>query len=103
MTAMCTSDTSGWEYLLDFEFIKAFTCSYADAMGFLVFGLLVYGAISLSIYIRTGSVVISTILVFVLGGAVLTQVAVPATGIAVILAIGVIALVVTLAWYEFAR
>jgi hypothetical protein len=78
----CDPQVSEIAYLLNFEFIKAFTCTYFNAAGALVAGLLVYGGVSLSIYIRTDSVLIPTVLLFVTGGAVLSQVAAPGMQIA---------------------
>jgi len=82
---VCDPNVSGFAYLLDFEFIKAFSCTYANAAGFLTTGLLVYGAISMAIYIRTNSVMIPFVLLLLTGGAVMTQVASVAVGIATIL------------------
>ena len=82
--AVCEAGLGFGDYLTNFEFIKAFTCTYANAAGFLVVGLLVYGGISLSIYIETGSVIIPFVLLLTVGGAVLTQVAAPAMTIAVL-------------------
>jgi len=81
---VCTPDKAGHEYLYSFEFIKAFSCTYADPAGFLVVGLFVYGGISLSIFIETGSVVIPFVLILTAGGALLAQVAGVATTIATI-------------------
>lgn len=78
---VCSAGASGVEHLLNFEFIKAMTCTYASSVGFLVMGLLVYGAVGMSIYIRTGSVVIPFVLLLLTGGAVTTQLAGVAMGI----------------------
>lgn len=69
-------------YLLDFQFIKAFSCTYFNAAGMLVTGLLVYSGVAMSIYIRTDSVLIPFVLTMVTGGAVLAQVAAPAVQVA---------------------
>lgn len=101
--AVCDGSTTGTEYLLDFEFIKAVTCTYADPLGLLVFGLLVYGAIALSIYIRTDSITIPVILLFLVGGAVTPQLAGPAAGIATIAVLVTGAGALTLVYLKFAR
>lgn len=84
MASFCAGGASSVEYLTNFEFIKALTCSYADAMGFLAFALVVYGAIALSIYIRTDSITIPVVLLLVLGGAIMPQLAAPAAPLAVL-------------------
>lgn len=62
-------------YLTNFQFIQAFVCVYAQPMGYLVIGLLSWGAISMSYYIRQGSVIIPTVLLFLIGGVALSQTA----------------------------
>jgi len=64
-----------WTYLTDFEFIKAFTCTFANSVGLLVAGTLVYGGIGLFTYVRTGSIIVPFVLLVLVGGAVLSQVA----------------------------
>ena len=86
---VCDPNTSEIAYLLNFEFIKAFSCTYFNSAGMLVTGLLVYGGISLSIYIRTDSVLIPTVLLLITGGAVLSQVAAPAVRVAGLLLVTV--------------
>ena len=86
---VCDPSTSEIAYLLNFEFIKAFSCTYFNSAGMLVTGLLVYGGISLSIYIRTDSVLIPTVLLLITGGAVLSQVAAPAVRVAGLLLVTV--------------
>lgn len=101
--SVCDAGTAGYEYLTNFEFIKAFTCTYANAAGFLVVGLLVYGGISLSIYIRTNSVVIPFVLLLLTGGAVMTQVASVATGLATVLLLTVGAGLITYLYVQYSR
>lgn len=72
-------------HLTNFEFVQAFTCTYANPMGYLVIGLLSWGSISLSYYIRQQSVIIPTVLLFLIGGAALTMVASIATAVVVLL------------------
>jgi hypothetical protein len=100
---LCDPSVTGFEYLLDFEFIKALTCTYANSVGFLVMGLLVYGSISLSIYIRTGSVIIPFVLLLLTGGVVMEQVAGVAVAIATIVVLVVGAGVVTYLYAELSR
>jgi len=100
---MCNPNTGGWEYMLEFEFIKAFSCTYANSIGFLVFGLMVVGAIGTSIYIRTGSVAIPAMLVLLTGGASLSVAASPLVAMASIVVIGLGAGALTLAWYNYSR
>jgi hypothetical protein len=59
----------------DGSFIAGFLCPYIDVVGLLGFGLLVYSAIGTTIYIRTGSVVIPFVLLIMIGGPILSQVA----------------------------
>ena len=82
---VCDPTMAGQDYLLNYEFIKAFTCTYANTAGLLVTGMVVYGAVSLSIYVRTNSVIIPFVLLLLTGGAVLTQVATPGIAIATLL------------------
>lgn len=91
------------EYLQDFEFIKAMTCTYANAAGFLVTGLLVYGGISLAIYIRTDSLVIPFVLLLTTGGAVMAQIASVGTAVATIVLLTVGAGVMTYVYLAFSR
>lgn len=84
-SSVCDPSIAPTDYLTNFEFIKAFTCTYADTIGLLVTGLFVFGAVGLATYIRTDSVVIPTVLVLVAGGAILPLVAGPGTGFALLL------------------
>lgn len=103
MASICDPSMTGFEYLLNFEFIKALSCTYFNTAGMLVTGLMVYGAISLSIYIRTGSVIIPFVLLLLTGGAVTTQLAAPALGIAVLLLLVTGAGVMTYLYSKFSR
>lgn len=75
---MCTPDKGFQERLADFQFVEAASCQYADQMGFLTFGMIVYGGILSSIYLTSGSIVIPAVLLLVVGGAVIAQLAAPA-------------------------
>lgn len=81
----CPTGVSGMGHLRNFAFLKAVVCTYASVAGILVTGLFVYGAVSLSLYIRTGSVVIPAVLLLLTGGAILPFVASPGVGIAAVL------------------
>jgi len=81
----CDPSVRPWEYLTNFEFMKAFTCVYAASMGLAVFALIVYTAVASSIYIRTGSVIIPLGIMMMAGGAVITQMAAVATPFVVLL------------------
>lgn len=99
----CDAGTSGIAYLLDWKFIQAFTCSYANTVGLLVLGMMVYGGVSLSIYIRTGSVVIPSVLLLLTGGVVLSQVAAPVVGIATVMLLTVGGGLVAYVYYVYSR
>jgi hypothetical protein len=58
-----------------FDIWEAAFCTYAVPAGELVVGLLFYGAVSLGIFVRTGSAMIPFILVLILGGTILAQMA----------------------------
>lgn len=83
MTMQCGG--AGHELITEFEFIRAFTCTYADVVGLLVLGMIVYGAVSLSIYIRTGSVIIPLVLLMTTGGATVAAMSPPAVTAATLL------------------
>lgn len=87
--AVCDPSLTLADHLINFQFIKAFTCTYFTTAGMLVTGLFVYGAIGISIYIRTGSVVLPAILTLLVGGAVIGQVAAPATAVLTVLVLAV--------------
>jgi len=52
---------------------EALACPYGTPLGMTVVGTMLYSAIALNIFIRTGSVIIPTILVFILGGTIIGQ------------------------------
>lgn len=58
----------------NFDLWDAGFCGYATPLGELTVGTLFYGAVSLNIFLRTGSLIIPFILVLILGGVVLAQV-----------------------------
>ena len=100
---ICSGDASPLERLLNFNFVEAVSCTYIDAAGLLVVGMIVYGAIGLSLYIRTGSMRIPAVLLLLIGGAIVPQIAGPAVSVAVI---GIMLLgggVITLMYYRYSR
>lgn len=101
--AMCDPAKDFGDYLINFEFIKAPTCTFANEAGFLVVGLLVFGGLMISIYTETNSVVIPFVLLLTTGGAVLTMVAAPATTIATLLLLVTGAGTMTYLYYRFSR
>lgn len=101
--SMCDPAKDFGDYLVNFEFIKAPTCTYSDPAGLLVVGLLVFGAIALTSYIETGTVIIPFVLLLTTGGAVLTMVAAPGIGIATILLLVTGAGAMTYLYYRYSR
>jgi len=85
---MCDPSKGFVEYLSNFEFWKAVTCPYASSVGFMTLGLFVYGSISVPIYLTTGSIIVPAVLLLLVGGAVLSQVAAPGMTIAVLVLLG---------------
>jgi len=100
---MCDPSMGFVDYLTNFEFWRAFTCQYANSVGFLTLGLFVYGSISVPIYLTTGSIIIPAVLLLLTGGAVMSQVAAPATTIAVIVILGAGAGALGLLYLRFSR
>lgn len=101
--APCDAAMTFADYMVQFEFIKAMTCGYFTTAGMFATGALVYGGISLSLYIRTGSAVIPFVLLLLTGGAVLSQVAPPVITIATIVFLVVAPGVVAYAYYQYSR
>lgn len=100
---MCDPSKGFVDYISEFEFWKAVTCPYANEVGFLTLGLFVYGSISVPIYLTTGSIIVPAVLLLLVGGAVLTQVAAPATPIAVLVLLGAGAGAIGLLYLRFSR
>lgn len=90
-------------HLTSFEFIQAFTCTYAAPMGFLVAGLLVWGAVSTSLYVRTGSAAIPVVLLFIIGGVAVSQAAAPVSAVVALLILVVPAGAMALLYYRYSR
>lgn len=100
---MCTAGKPGYEYLYDFEFVKGITCTYADAASLLVVGLMVWGAISMSLYLTTGDVRIPVVLLLLTGGAIVPQLAAPGLQLAVIALLVTAASLTTVLYYKYSR
>jgi len=100
---VCEASMSGFDYLMSFEFIKALTCTYANSAGFLATGLIVYGGVAVSIYIRTNSVVIPFVLLLLVGGAIIPQVAGVGVAVATILFLATGAGVLTFLYHRHSR
>lgn len=83
LQAMCDASKDFADYMTDWQFVEAFACQYANTTGFTVLALIVYGAISGSIFIRTDSLIIPFGLFLVIGGAALSQMASVAVPVAV--------------------
>lgn len=100
---LCPTETTITEHVTNFEFIEAIVCPYADVAGLLVVGLLVYGAIAGSIYIRTGSAIIPFGLLLLTGGATMSHVAGPGVGLATVVFLLVGGGAIAYAYYEWSR
>lgn len=81
----CTPGKGFKARLLDFQFFEAFTCQYADPIGFYTVGMLFYGSILISIYITQRSPVLPAVLLLSTGGAIVAQLAAPALPFVVLL------------------
>jgi len=101
-SGFCTGK-AGQAHLLDFEFVKAIACTYGNTSGILVTGLLVYGGIALSIFLRTGDIRIPVVLTLLTGGAILPQVAAPGVAIVGIALLLAGAGTLTLLYYRYSR
>jgi len=100
---LCGGSRPGHERLLDFEFFEAFACTYTQAVGLFQVGLLLYGAIGLAYYIRTGSPVLPMIVILVTGGVTATVIATPGVAVFTIALLGAGAGSITWAYYRFSR
>lgn len=100
---VCGAGREGQEYLTDFEFIKAFTCTYADQLGFFITFMFVYSGVALSIFIHTGSMIIPLLLLLLVGGPILGMVVGPITAIATILLLVGGAGIMTLIYHRYSR
>jgi hypothetical protein len=100
---MCAGDKTGPERLLDFEFVPAVVCTYADPLSLLTVGLIVYGAIGASMYITTGDLRIPFVLVLTIGGAIIPQIAGPGLIVISLILILIGAGTITYLYYQYSR
>lgn len=77
---MACSDYNGdfLEAMVQEEFRDAILCPYQESLGGPLFAMIIYGAITAHIYIRTGSALLPFILSILVGGIAFTQVPSPA-------------------------
>lgn len=99
----CDPTKGFMEHMLDFEFWAAIGCQYAEPVGFYVFGLIVYTGVALPIYIRTNSITVPAVLLLIIGGVVMPQIAGVATPIARFLIVMSFAGSFVLLYYKFGR
>lgn len=100
LAQMCSGNRDFQERLLDWDFTEAFTCQYGDPIGFYTVGMIVYGGILSSIYLTTGSVVLPAVLLLIVGGAVIGQLAAPAMPFVVLIILGTGAGVMTFLYVQ---
>lgn len=98
---MCAGNKQPWERMLDFDFVAAVTCTYAEPLSLVTVGLIVYGAVGAAMYITTGDIRIPAVLLFTIGGAILPQIAAPGLAIASVVVLLVGAGVMTLLYYRY--
>jgi len=89
--------------LLNFEFVKAFTCTYGATTGFLVLGLLVYAPINLALWVKWGDPRVNITLTLLAGGAIIPQVAGPGVALVAMLVLIGGAGAITLLYYRYSR
>lgn len=82
---MCPSGQTAAEAFKQFEFVQAILCEYTAPAGLLPVGMIVFGAVAASIYVRTGSPIIPFGLLLLTGGVVMSTVSGVAVGFATIL------------------
>jgi len=91
------------DHIIEGEFLEAFIGQYTNVMGLTVLGLFVWGAITSSIFIRTGSFLLPFGLTMVIGGAALSQIASVGTTVAVLLVLVVPAAVTAALYIAYSR
>jgi hypothetical protein len=97
----CDPGMSFADYMSDFQFFKAIGCVFIGPLGFYVTGLMVYGAVALPLYIRQNSTIIPVTLLFLVGGAILPQVAGPGVALAALAVLLTGAGVLTVLYYRY--
>lgn len=101
LQAVCQGGKDFGEYMTDFQFIEAVSCVFINSANLAVVATLVYTAVAGSIYIRTGSMVMPFMLLLLVGGAVLTQMAAVSTPVAVLILLVIPAGVIAYAYYRY--
>lgn len=72
------------EAWLNGDFYEAIVCPYDDQMGALTFGLFIYGAVMMGLYIRTGNAIVPTVITIVAGTVAVSRIPSRAVQIVVI-------------------
>lgn len=68
----CGQYDAFWEYLVNGQFFDAVYCPYGATMG-VVFPLIVFASLGMSMYIYSGSIALPLALTLILGSVVVTQ------------------------------
>lgn len=89
-------------YLTNFEFVDAIVCQFVDPLGLLVVGLLIYGALAISFFIRTGSPMIPFALALLTGGAISGHIAGPGVAFAMIVMLTIIGGIPVYLYFSYA-
>lgn len=61
------------------DFMEAVVCPYSLQLGELTFGLFIYGAVCMGLYVRTGNAIIPTVITIVAGTVAISQI--PSRGV----------------------
>lgn len=91
---MCDTGMTFADYIRDFAFVKAGVCPYANDVGFLVLGLVVWAVVAIVMTVRTGSLAMTAITTILIGGAVLSQVAAPGIPFVTVLVLAIVGSVI---------
>lgn len=102
-TGMCDASKSGPEYLTEFEFIKAVSCTYTEVGGLFVVGMMIMTAVTGHIYLKTGSLILPFGIIMLGGGSLLTIVAPPAVAAAGLIVLTTGAAAITFLYYRYSR
>lgn len=100
---MCTAGKPGYEYLYDFGFVKSISCTYIDPATLAVVALMVWGGVSLALYLTQGDIRIPVVLLLLTGGVVMPQVAAPGLTLAVLALLLTAASLTTVLYYKYSR
>lgn len=88
----CTDFNSYKEFVVNGQFFDAVWCPFGDVMGGIVFALLFFAPLGISLYIFSGSIILPFVLFLILGSVVVVQL----PGLAATLVGGVILLAIAL-------